>query len=116
MTASPLRAVAQAHADAGPSERAARDRISPIAGQLRARVLDLVVRAGEAGLTATEAYHEYVIRYGEPRGGLYSISPRLSELERRGGWVEKSGQTRDRRAAYVATDAGRNWARQQSAA
>lgn len=101
---------AQAHHHATPTEAAAQQRIALKAGQLRTRVLELVLAAGEDGVTATEAYEAYVDRFGEPRGGLYSLAPRLSELERRGAWVRKSGQVRDRRAAYVATDAAHAWA------
>lgn len=106
---------AQAHADAGPTELAARNRIAPKAGQLRGRVLRLVVLCGEhRGLTATEAYATYVELWGEPKGGLYSLAPRLSELERE-GYVIK-GETRDARAAYVATAAGRAWVEREVAA
>jgi len=99
---------AQAHHGAGETETAARDRVAPVAGKLRAQVLMLVADAGEAGLTATEAYELYVVLHGERRGGLYSLAPRLSELERQ-GWVYK-GSVRDDRAAYVATPAGLAWA------
>jgi hypothetical protein len=99
---------AQAHADADATEVAAQERIAPIAGRLRVRVLHLVADAGDDGLTATEAYEQYVALFGEPPGGLYSLAPRLSELERRGGYVRKSGEVRDRRAVYVATETGRN--------
>lgn len=100
---------AQAHADAGSSERAAAQRAAGLAGRLRPRVLGLVIDAGDAGLTATEAYERYVLYFGEPRGGLYSISPRLSELER-SGWVVKGQYIREHRASYVATAAARAWA------
>lgn len=113
MTA-PTAVYAQAHLGAGSTETAAQQRIAPKAGQLRARVLELVAAAGEQGLTATEAYREYVARWGEPRGGLYSLAPRLSELERRGGWVRKTGQVRDHRAAYAATGDGHAWASAQA--
>ncbi|SNR32720.1 hypothetical protein [Blastococcus mobilis] len=108
MTA-PTAAYAQAHLHATATEAAAQQRITPKAGQLRGRVLQLVATAGETGLTALEVYQQYAWLFGEPTGGLYSLAPRLSELERRGGWVRKSGDVRDRRAAYVATDAGRAW-------
>jgi DNA-binding PadR family transcriptional regulator len=100
---------AQAHRGAGSTETAARDRIAPKAGQLRGRVLALVAEAGDDGLTATEAYALYVEAFGEPRGGLYSISPRLSELER-AGYAQKGEQVRDRRQAYTATADGIAWA------
>lgn len=103
---------AQAHDGAGATELAARDRIAPKAGQIRGRVLLLVAEAGDQGLTATEAYDLYVKAFGEPRGGLYSISPRLSELER-SGYVIKGLRVRERRSAYVATPAGRTWAEGQ---
>lgn len=106
---------AQAHTDAGPTELAARRRIAPKAGQLRGRVLRLIVRCGEdKGLTATEAFDLYTELWGEPKGGLYSISPRLSELERQ-GYVRK-GEVRNDRAAYVATDAAIAWADSEVAA
>lgn len=110
----PTAPVAQAHADAGPTELAARQRITPKVGQLRGRVLGLVVACGSEGLTATEAYALYVEAFGEPRGGLYSVSPRLSELERQ-GYVRK-GATRDDRISYVATAAGIAWAAGEVAA
>lgn len=108
MTA-PSAAYASAHHGAKATETAAQQRIAPKAGTIRDRLLILVVDAGPAGLTATEALDLYRVLYGEPRGGLYSIAPRLSELERRGGWVEP-GPVRDHRTAYVATTAGRAWA------
>ena len=95
---------AQAHRDAGTTERAAQQRASRFAGSLRGRLLQLVIDAGDAGLTATEAYELYRPIYGDPPGGLYSLAPRLSELERT-GHVEKAW-VRDRRAAYRATDKG----------
>lgn len=103
---------AQAHDDAGTTELAARDRIAPKAGQLRGRVLYLVAQASDDGLTATEAYELYVQAFGEPRGGLYSIAPRLSELER-SGYLQASALVRDRRQAYIATTDGRTWAEGQ---
>lgn len=111
----PTTPVAQQHADAGSSERAAAQRAATLAGKLRPRVLTLVIDAGDAGLTATEAYELYATVYGEPRGGLYSISPRLSELER-SGWVVKGEQVRQHRASYVATAAARAWAESDVAA
>ena len=109
----PTSTQAQAHADAGPTELAARDRIAPKAGHLRGGVLLLVAWAGDVGLTATEAFANFCEVYGEPKGGLYSVSPRLSELERQ-GYVRK-GDVRDDRVAYVATAAGRSWANGQAA-
>jgi hypothetical protein len=106
---SPLTPIAQAHGEAGAAETAAQQRIAPKAGQLRDRVLRLVAGAGDTGLTATEVYDAYVAEFGEPSGGLYSLAPRLSELERRGGWVRKSGEVRGHRGAYVATETGRDW-------
>jgi hypothetical protein len=103
---------AQAHRGAGSTETAARDRIAPKAGQLRGRVLALVAAAGDDGLTATEAYEAFVAEHGEPRGGLYSIAPRLSELER-SGYLAPSEQVRDRRQAYTATADGIAWAETQ---
>jgi hypothetical protein len=111
----PTDATAQAHTDAAPTELAAARRAGVLAGKLRPRVLQLVVDAGDAGLTATEAYELYVGLYGEPRGGLYSISPRLSELER-SGWVVKGQYIRERRNSYVATAQGRGWADGRAAA
>ena len=95
---------AQAHADASDTEKAAQRRAARFAGTLRGRLLQLIADAGEAGLTATEAFDIYVDIYGEPRGGLYSLAPRASELER-AGYVTK-GWVRDSRAAYVITAEG----------
>lgn len=119
--ASPARAQAQAHRGAGVTEREARDRIAPRVGTLRAAVLRLVVDAGPDGLTALEAWE---LHYESPNGvrptGLYSVAPRLSELESDGyvevdgarlervDGVEQPGTTR--RQVYVATDSGRAWA------
>lgn len=99
---------AQRHATATTTEAAAARRAARFAGTLRGRLLLLVADAGDAGLTAVEAFEIYSGIYGEPRGGLYSISPRASELERLG--FVKKGWTRNRRAAYCATDAGFAWA------
>ena len=106
---SPEATVAQAHATASPTEMDAAARAAGLAGKLRPRVLALVADAGDAGLTATEVYELYRAVYGEPRGGLYSLAPRLSELER-SGWVDKGEFVRGHRASYVATAAGRSWA------
>ncbi len=111
----PAQPTAQAHADAGPTEAAAAQRAASLAGKLRPRVLGLVIDAGDAGLTATEAHELYAAIYGEPRGGLYSISPRLSELER-SGWVVKGQHVREHRASYVATAAAHAWAESEVAA
>ena len=110
----PTAPTAQAHADAGSSERAAQRRIAPKAGQLRGRLLRLIVEYRTVGLTATEAYKHYSRIYGEPKGGLYSCAPRMSELERQ-GYVRK-GDIRNDRVAYVATEAGIAWARSAVAA
>ena len=114
----PLRAEGRAHKGAGTAEREARDLIAPKVGTIRGRVLQMVVDAGEQGMTALEACDAYP----QPRSKLYSIAPRLSELEAE-GYVEDSGRTRrevaevgvemigaPRRKVYVATDAGRAWA------
>jgi hypothetical protein len=98
---------AQAHADAGPTELAAQRRASRFAGTLRGRVLQLIVEAGDQGLTAKEAYPLYVDRHGEPAGGYNSIAPRLSELKKRYGLADDTGPVRDKSRAYVATAAGR---------
>ena len=100
----PTSPTSQAHRDAGTTERAAQRRAATFAGSLRGRLLQLIADAGDAGLTATEAFALYVPLYGEPPGGLYSLSQRASELERT-GHVEKAW-VRDRRAAYRATDKG----------
>ena len=95
---------AQAHADAGATERAARDRIAPRAGNLRGRVLAAVAAAGENGLTAVEATE--VLHYNMAQ--LYSVAPRFAELIR-DGYVRVGGRRGDRQF-YVATPAGLAWA------
>ena len=100
-----MTASAPVHRDAGTTERQAQQRASRFAGSLRGRLLQLVIDAGSGGLTAVEAYELYRPIYGDPPGGLYSLAPRLSELERT-GHVEKAW-VRDRRAAYRATEKGR---------
>ena len=101
---------AQAHADAGSSERAAQRRIAPIAGKLRSRVLAAVVEAGDNGLTAVEATE--ALHYNMAQ--LYSVAPRFAELIR-DGYVRVGGRRGDRQF-YVATDAGAAWARSAVAA
>lgn len=108
MTA-PTRAEARAHTGAGQTEREARDRIAPQAGTLRGRVLTAITERGDDGLTALEA----TLRLGYSRDRLYSVAPRLSELEN-DGYVEITGTRRPtpaepRRQVYVATEMGRAW-------
>jgi hypothetical protein len=98
---------AQAHADAGGTERAARDRIAPKAGQLRGRVLAAVAAAGNEGLTAVEATEAL----GYNMAQLYSVAPRFAELIRQ-GYVLVGGRRGDRQF-YVATAAGSAWAESQ---
>jgi hypothetical protein len=97
---------ALAHTGANSTERAAATRASRFAGSQRARLLQLVIDAGDAGLTAPEAYELYVALYGDPAGGYNSIAPRLSQMRRQYGDVD-FGTVRGRRGAYVATAAGR---------
>lgn len=109
-TASPARSGAQAHGGAGETEREARDRIAPRAGTLRGRVLAAVVASAD-GLTALEAWRLLV---GDSGLGLYSIAPRLSELES-DGYVHVTGSRRERedaprRQVYAATRDGQAWA------
>jgi len=99
----------QAHRDAGETETAARDRIAPKVGQLKARVLHALTEAGEQGLTATEATE--AIGYTLDR--LYSVAPRLPELVR-GGYAAVTARRGDRQV-YVATAAGIAWAEQVAA-
>lgn len=115
---SPQRAEARAHRGAGRAEREARDRIAPQVGTIRGRVLRMLVAAGDVGLTATEARDLLEAEHGEDRD-LYSVAPRLSELVS-DGYARQSGSYRrkkpssPRREVYVATDAGRAWARQHA--
>ena len=96
---------AQAHADAGGTETAARDRIAPKAGKLRGRLLAAVVEAGDDGLTIWEALDALDL----PERRRYSLAPRFPELVR-DGYLTKTSMVRDDCAAYVATDLGREWA------
>lgn len=106
----PTSPAAQAHADAGPSELAAKRRASRFAGTLRGRALAAVVAAGDKGLTITEALTALWL----PDRRRYSLAPRFSELLRE-GYVTK-GEVREDCVAYVATAAGRAWAEQEVAA
>lgn len=122
MSAAPLGGEAQAHNGAGTAEGEARDRMAPKVGTIRGRVLQMVVAAGDRGMTALET----VDAYGVGRLRRYSIAPRLSELVFEGYLVD-SGRTRretteegveiigaPRQIVYIATDLGRAWAEAQS--
>lgn len=100
----PTTPTAQAHADAGTTERAAQKRASLFAGSLRGRALAAITAAGDRGLTVVEALDAL----GLPERRRYSLAPRLPELLRE-GYVRK-GEVRDDCIAYVATAAGRAWA------
>ena len=93
------------HTAASDTERAASTRASRFADSQRARLLRLVIDAGDAGLTAPEAYELYVALYGEPSGGYNSLAPRLSQMRRQHGTVDFGG-VRGKRGCYVATAAG----------
>lgn len=97
-----MTATVPTHATATPTEAAASRRASTWASSLEARVLAAVVAAGDDGLTAQEAR----IALGMPVEKLYSVSPRLSAMKRK-GWVEPTGTARDNFQAYRATDVGR---------
>jgi hypothetical protein len=107
----PTTPTAQAHADAGPTELAARRRASRMAGTLRGRVLAAVAAAGDMGLTIAEVLEGLNL----PERKRYSAAPRLSELVRE-GYVEKSDMVREDCVAYVATAAGLAWAEREVAA
>ena len=100
---------AQAHHGAGSTERASRDRIAPKAGKLRGDILLALAAAGNRGLTATEAT-EVV---GRDMAQLYSVAPRLPELVRQ-GYAFVWGRRGDRQV-YVASEAGRAWAKDVAA-
>jgi hypothetical protein len=106
----PTSPIAQAHADAGPTELAAQRRASVMAGSLRGRALAAIVEAGDRGLTVVEALAALHL----PERKRYSAAPRLSELERL-GYVRK-GEVRDDCVSYVSTAAGRAWASEERAA
>lgn len=107
----PTDPTAQSHADAGPTELSARQRIAPRAGHLRGRVLAAVVAAGDLGLTVDEAMEGLNL----PERRRFSVAPRFSELLRE-GYVEKSTLVRDKHVAYVSTATGRAWAERSVAA
>ena len=109
---SPLRAVAQAHADAGPTERAARTRAAIRAGSLRGRALVAIAEAGDRGLTIEEAMRVL----GIPERRRYGLAPRLSELVHDGYATASRELVRGRSMAYVATAEGDAWARRLNAA
>ncbi len=105
----PLAPVAQAHANAGPTELAAAARASIRAGSLRGKALLSVVASGDRGLTVPEALE--ALRLPERR--RYSLAPRFPELLHE-GYVRK-GEVREDHVAYVATEAGRAWAAREAA-
>lgn len=80
-------APALAHAGAGETEREAAALMQPKVGSLNSAVLSLLAQHPE-GLTATETLDLYVAEHRTT--GLYSVAPRLSQLERL-GWCEKAG-------------------------
>ncbi len=85
------------HAGARDTERAAARRIAPIAGTLRATVLEWVRDAGPCGLTAKEGGRRYARSLGreaDDGSARYSIAPRLTELSK-AGYVVDSGQRRE---------------------
>lgn len=85
------------------TERDAGRRASTWAATLEAKVLAVVVAAGEDGLTAVEARE--ALGMGVER--QYSVAPRLSVMARHKGWVEPTGEARGNYQAYRATAAGR---------
>jgi DNA-binding PadR family transcriptional regulator len=103
----PAAAPALHHAHAGEAEREAAALAQPKVGSLNAAVIALL-QAHPDGLTATETLDLYVQAHHII--GLYSVAPRLSQLERL-GWCEKNGtRTRDgerRRTIYRLTDEAR---------
>ena len=90
--------------DAGEVETATAALVSPKVGSLNDAVISLMARNPE-GLTATETLDLYVAEHRVT--GLYSVAPRLSQLERM-GWLEKAGsRTRAgerRRTVYRLTE------------
>jgi DNA-binding PadR family transcriptional regulator len=93
---------APAHADAGPSERAAARRASRWVDSLEALVLGALCHAEETGLTV----HEALRVLGMPERKRYSVAPRLSVLYRHRGWAEPTGEERDDCQVYRVTEAG----------
>lgn len=84
---------APAHRRGTDTERDAAHLVTPRAGTLRARVIDQLRRGSFTAAELATALDEY----------LYSVAPRVTELQR-GGWVEDSGERRDTvraRAAIV---------------
>lgn len=103
---SPDQPVAQAHKAAGDTEREAALRIAPKNSIIRGHVLRIVACRAD-GMTAKEAFAAYCQIHGEPGGGQYTISPRLSELLK-GEYVRK-GERREHSRAYVVTAKGLAW-------
>lgn len=105
----PDQPVAQAHRDATGTEKTAQQHAATRAAVVRDRVLRIVACRAD-GMTATEAYEAYCQIHGRPKGELYSVSPRLSELSRPGaGFLHKTKRARGGRAVYVVTDKGLAW-------
>lgn len=95
------------HTHAGEAEREAAALMQPKTGSLNAAVLQ-ILQANPGGLTATETLELYTAQHRPT--GLYSVAPRLSQLERL-GWCEKAGsrtrQGERRRTVYRLTDDAR---------
>lgn len=113
----PRTAAALAHDRAGDVESQTAALASPKVGSLNSAVLDLMGKNPE-GLTATETLDLYVAEHRVT--GLYSVAPRLSQLERM-GWLEKAGtRTRAgerRRTVYrLTSDASLQMLRERLAA
>jgi hypothetical protein len=101
---------AQAHANATPTERAARERVAPVAGKLRGDALLAIVRFGEHGLTVSEALGVL----GLPERRRYSLAPRFTELKQDGYVVDHHAPARSGGATFTATEKGRAWAQERA--
>lgn len=105
----PDQPTAQAHAQAAGTEKTAQQRAASRVAVVRDRVLRIVA-CHTYGATALETYQAYCHAHGIPKGELYTVSPRLSELSRPGaGYLTKTGISRGGRAVYEVTDKGRAW-------
>jgi hypothetical protein len=103
------------HRHSTDTERYAARKIAPIAGTLRALVLEWIIDAGAGGLTGKEAGAKYALSLGRDENdgsARYSAMPRITEL-RQAGLIRDSGQRRDGAIVWVARDTGPSKTRQE---
>lgn len=91
------------HAHATDTEIAAAEKIAPVAGTLRALVLQWITEAGDEGLTGREAGSRYALSIGKDENdgsARYSIMPRATELKG-AGLIKDSGRRRQGSIVWI---------------